>query len=52
MLFQLFVDEVISEVNVGGILLGVAIINLLDASPIDGAEAHGARLAGSIDDAI
>ncbi len=52
MLFQLLVDEVVGEVNGGGILFRVAVIDALDMRPIDGAQTHGARLAGGIDDAV
>lgn len=51
-LVELFIDEAIGEVDVGGVLLGVAVINASEMCPVDGAEAHGARLAGGVDDAV
>ena len=52
MLFQLLVNEIIGEVDGGGILFRVAIVDALDMRPIDGTEAHRARLTRGIDDAI
>ena len=52
MLFQFLVNEVIGEVDGGGILFRVAVIDALDMRPIDGAEAHRAGLAGGIDDTV
>ena len=52
MLFQFLVDEVVGEVDGGGVLFRVAVIDALDMCPIDGAEAHGARLAGGVDDTV
>ena len=49
---QLLVNEVVSEVYVGGIFFGVAVINTLYVRPIDGSKAHRARLAGGVDDTI
>ena len=52
MLFQFLVDEVVGEVDGGSILFRVAVVDALDMRPIDGAQTHGARLAGGIDDAV
>ena len=45
------IDEVVVEVDVGGIYLGVGIIDAFHASPVECAQAHGARLAAAVDDA-
>ena len=49
---ELFVDEIIGEVDVAGVFFGVAVINAFQMGPVAGTEAHGAGLARSIDDAI
>ena len=49
---EFLVDKVISKIDVTGVLLRVAIIHTAQVSPIDGAEAHGAGLARSVDDAV
>ena len=45
MLLQLLVNEVVGEVDGGSILFRVAVVYALDMRPIDGTEAHRARLA-------
>ena len=52
MLLQLLVNEIIGEVDGGGILFRVAIVDALDMRPIDGTEAHRTRLARGVDDTI
>ena len=38
--FQLLVDKVVGEVDLAGILAGVAVEDTADAGPVDGAETH------------
>ena len=47
-----FVDEMVVEVDGGGILLCATIIDMAQPRPIDGTEAHGAWLAGGVDVAV
>ena len=46
---EFVVDKLVGEVDVGGVFFAVAVDNAVDASPIDGAEAHGAGFARAID---
>lgn len=48
-LLDLFVDELVGEVDGCGILLGVAVVNHLYTGPIKSAQTHGARLARAVD---
>ena len=46
---KLAVDEVIVKVDGCGIHLGVCKVDLFEARPVDGCQAHGARLAAGVD---
>ena len=46
-----FVDEFVAEIDVLCVLLCVGEADAADASPVDGAEAHGAWFAGGVDGA-
>jgi hypothetical protein len=51
-LFQFAIDEGVVESDFRGIFGGVGKIDARKASPVDGTETHGARLAGRVDFAI
>ena len=46
---QLLVDELVPELDAGGVVAGDGEVDLADARPVDGPQAHGARLATGID---
>lgn len=48
---QLFVDEVVGELDGGRILTGVCVIDPVDAGSVDSPEAHGAGFTRGVDDA-
>lgn len=43
-----FVDEIVIKIDVGGIYLGVSIVDAFYTGPIEGAQAHGAGLATAV----
>ena len=49
---KLLVDEIVGEINGGGILLGVGKEDFLHPGPVKGAQAHGTRLARTVDYAV
>ena len=48
---NLLIDEIVVKVNVGGINLGVGIVNAFHTGPVECAQAHGARLTTAIHNA-
>ena len=48
---QLFVDEVVGELDGFRILAGVCVVDPVDAGPVDGPEAHGTGFTRGVDDA-